>query len=1570
MGDEAFVTAVSDAIASCEAAQAAQDRGTGSSTRAEWQAMLQQLQGFFDELQGGELDLPDKTMDELEEQVETQIAAIQKTYLPAASSSRGAPGNADRDEDEDDEDDDFLDGFDIGGAESPIGGDTALDDATLDSMLNGVDETALQQPQRAFGVGDKVEGNYGGNGQWFPATVTQVLEQGTHYDLKYDDGDVEEDVPATDVRKHSQADASEKSEKQASSLTQPADVAALRVGDRVQANFGGAGTFYSGTITQIGDDGSGNIDYDVQYDDGEFEEGVPGIDIRRETPQITNTDGSEIVAGAQATSERDVNAAKKAFAEGDRVEANFGAAGTFYPGVVTQVGVDDAGNPDYDVQYDDGEFEEGVPETDIRLAAVATASPSDPTLSTKVAGSEASAADKVTNAVTADANGQRVVPLDADVISRQEWPGAKFAVGDRVEGNFGGAGAFYPAVVTGIGRGDDGSPDYDLKYDDGEVEEGVPSADIQLIPDDASKAGVEADWTESDAESLGATSPTAKLENDLSKAPRTATADGHTHASAGGTCTNAINSAGGDSGTNVISEVPIASRPAFRVGQAVEANFGGAGTFYPATVTAVGVSADGADDYDLRYDDGEIEEGVPADDIRVAGNTPAAEIDGITSVDTHGERVRESGEALSGSDQLIASTEQSAPVEAGTTFEIGERVEANFGGAGTFYGAKISAIGTSDDGKADFDLIYDDGEIEEGVPATDIRRVGAPNSDTGAKRPAAQTAITLLAGTEVPGTPTQIQESPDAKFAVGDRVEGNFGGAGAFYPAVVTGIGRGDDGSPDYDLKYDDGEVEEGVPSADIQLIPDDASKAGVEADWTESDAESLGATSPTAKLENDLSKAPRTATADGHTHASAGGTCTNAINSAGGDSGTNVISEVPIASRPAFRVGQAVEANFGGAGTFYPATVTAVGVSADGADDYDLRYDDGEIEEGVPADDIRVAGNTPAAEIDGITSVDTHGERVRESGEALSGSDQLIASTEQSAPVEAGTTFEIGERVEANFGGAGTFYSAKISAIGTSDDGKADFDLIYDDGEIEEGVPATDIRRGVDYSGSVMSRTTTQAVPAFNGFSGDEIPHATPTTAEQSTPDDDGFEIDAVDDETRVSAGVDFDKSEGAGDSNEDEDQSTNGLRAELESSAIVGEEKIAAAKQDDHTTDSGDQRPSDERQGSTLGEEASRSNDNSQRENPEVASRVAQDYVHEQAGATQCVDETGVDECAHASGEPQSDSREEVAELRDGQELNLAAHVTTQPRPHEGKVSTSETLKHTKADEEAAHTTHGQQINTRESGTESVFIRQEHPDPKPSPRLPAKPVSPKQFDEALRTSHEQLTHAQHPTETGDTERTNGQEQSSALTNAESLSVEDSGTADAHVLDEQRNSGSVDANSTALRNEQNRIADAIDNAVRGGTPEHDSSAASDGEDDTIPDDLVIVAPWQQVVDEASGDVYFWNVDTDETSWDVPAALWKATRQARSRALLPQQAVPVATAAVPMSVGAQDSEIHADPSSQSLSKDARAMKKKLDEIAKRRNEQSELDHLLDVGAAAIQVRSCAAQLKRTSVPTH
>ena len=92
--------------------------------------------------------------------------------------------------------------------------------------------------------------------------------------------------------------------------------------------------------------------------------------------------------------------------------------------------------------------------------------------------------------------------------------------------------------------------------------------------------------------------------------------------------------------------------------------------------------------------------------------------------------------------------------------------------------------------------MYDDGDTEAAVPSDRLRVVGA-----GVRASAAGAATT-------------------AEFAVGARVEARYGGEAEWFAGTITAIMDGT-----YDIVYEDGDTEEGVPPELVRMVPAGAAR-------------------------------------------------------------------------------------------------------------------------------------------------------------------------------------------------------------------------------------------------------------------------------------------------------------------------------------------------------------------------------------------------------------------------------------------------------------------------------------------------------------------------------------------------------------------------------------------------------------------------------------------------------------------------------------------------------------------------------------------------------------------------
>ena len=107
-----------------------------------------------------------------------------------------------------------------------------------------------------------VEADYKGKGKYYAGRVSRVRANGT-YDIDYDDGEKELAVPRSMIKSKAKPRAREDSEE--------AVAEELKIGSAVEADYKGKGKYYAGRIARVRLNGT----YDIDYDDGEKELGVP-----------------------------------------------------------------------------------------------------------------------------------------------------------------------------------------------------------------------------------------------------------------------------------------------------------------------------------------------------------------------------------------------------------------------------------------------------------------------------------------------------------------------------------------------------------------------------------------------------------------------------------------------------------------------------------------------------------------------------------------------------------------------------------------------------------------------------------------------------------------------------------------------------------------------------------------------------------------------------------------------------------------------------------------------------------------------------------------------------------------------------------------------------------------------------------------------------------------------------------------------------------------------------------------------------------------------------------------------
>ena len=109
----------------------------------------------------------------------------------------------------------------------------------------------------------------------------------------------------------------------------------MREGDKIEARYRGGQRYFPGKIGFVNRDGT----FDIDYDDGEKEGGVPADYVR----SLGGGSGGGGGGGGSG------------FREGEKVEARYRGKARFYPGKIRR----DRGDGSYDIDYDDGDKETG-----------------------------------------------------------------------------------------------------------------------------------------------------------------------------------------------------------------------------------------------------------------------------------------------------------------------------------------------------------------------------------------------------------------------------------------------------------------------------------------------------------------------------------------------------------------------------------------------------------------------------------------------------------------------------------------------------------------------------------------------------------------------------------------------------------------------------------------------------------------------------------------------------------------------------------------------------------------------------------------------------------------------------------------------------------------------------------------------------------------------------------------------------------------------------------------------------------------------------------------------------------
>ena len=188
-------------------------------------------------------------------------------------------------------------------------------------------------------VGDMVEANYRGRGQYFGGIIAAVNPNGS-FAVKYHDGDSENEVPSVFIRKMT-------SRRRSASAQLPSMTPSAHAGEVMAAPTGTGASAAASVPAHNSAAGGATVG----------QQKAPMYDGTGEN--VASAGGSERAYQSQSQLPPSPKSA------GDIIEANYHGLGKFYTGIVSAVNP----NGTYRVQYHDGDCEDEVPAFDVRRLA-------------------------------------------------------------------------------------------------------------------------------------------------------------------------------------------------------------------------------------------------------------------------------------------------------------------------------------------------------------------------------------------------------------------------------------------------------------------------------------------------------------------------------------------------------------------------------------------------------------------------------------------------------------------------------------------------------------------------------------------------------------------------------------------------------------------------------------------------------------------------------------------------------------------------------------------------------------------------------------------------------------------------------------------------------------------------------------------------------------------------------------------------------------------------------------------------------------------------------------------------
>ncbi|GMF15318.1 unnamed protein product [Phytophthora lilii] len=844
------------------------------------------------------------------------------------------------------------------------------------------DDNLSSKPKKSSGfrVDQHIKVRYKGGKILFPGKIKRVHSDGT-YDILYDDGDEEKRVKAESIEAVGEPRADSDEGHKSKAPTSRSNT--FKVGRQVKVRYKKGKRLFRGRISRVRSDGT----YDINYDDGEME-------TRVEASLIEVSDEDDMFADSDNDNTQSSSTKKKAMSweVGDRIKAYYGKGKRLFPGKIAKVHM----NGTYDILYDDGDSESRV---------------------------DASLVEGV-------ASEQRSKPRPKSSGNRP------LQVGDAVKAKYKRGTKFFPGKITRERM--DGT--FDIRYDDGDVEECVEVDLIQRV-DDVDKTDEGADTEKKSSKSFEV--------GDIVKAPfkrgtklfrgkiSRVRSDG----------TYDISFDDGDQDTHIPSnliepEKKLDAKPKLKVGDTVQARYKKGNKLFAAIITKV--RSDGT--YDVEYDDGDVEMGVeyemievseskmrgggdrtespkPAktlkvgDKVRARYNKGSKLLNGeITAVHRDGtydiryddgdkEKYVESKDIIAAEDE----EESHSPAKSSNTLKVGDPIEANYKNGVKKFPGKISRV--QSDGT--YDIAYNDGDSERRVPRS---RITSKKDD---------------------------DSSPQkyVGFAVGDAIKAKYKKGTKYFPGKIVRVRS--DGT--YDIAYDDGDSESRVDAALIISAALETSKASEHSPKLSNKAKQFevgdaikarykkGAKLFAGKITRVRSDGTYDVRYDdGDTEMHVEGSYIV------GDEKPDTADEKKPGS---FAVGDKVNARYKGGVKAFPGKI--VKVRMDGT--FDVKYDDGDMEVRMKSSAIELVPETKIKKLEAKASKDK---------------DDIFGDSDSDEKNKKGSkkkaAINVGDVVEANFKQKGKFHRGKVVRVRS--DGT--FDIEYDVGASESRISVKDMKK------------------------------------------------------------------------------------------------------------------------------------------------------------------------------------------------------------------------------------------------------------------------------------------------------------------------------------------------------------------------------------------------------------------------------------------------------------------------------------------------------------------------------